>query len=58
MHLICPECRTDGVTGSWSFLTGQYRCSNCGYVGSFVIEMDDENYQKYREEQQDSKSED
>jgi transposase-like protein len=43
MVLLCPQCgkaalylETGGVMGSI------YRCKNCTYIGSFVIESDSE----------------
>lgn len=50
MHLICPQCKSDSIIAGISFITGQYKCAECGYTGSFVIEMDDENYRKFLEE--------
>ncbi len=32
------------------FVTGNYRCLECGYTGAFIIEMDDRNYRKFLEE--------
>jgi len=32
------------------FITGVYKCLECGYTGSFIIEMDDENYRRFLEE--------
>ena len=32
------------------FITGKYRCGDCGYVGSIIFEFNDENYKKFLEQ--------
>ena len=36
---------------------GTYRCMDCGYQGSFIIEMDDRNYEKFLNEKNDESGE-
>ena len=36
---------------------GTYRCLDCGYQGSFIIEMDDRNYEKFLNEKNDESGE-
>lgn len=40
----CPKCRSSNMhqTATFGILPAKYRCSNCGYEGSFVLELDDE----------------
>ncbi|MCW6167759.1 MAG: hypothetical protein LVQ64_04840 [Thermoplasmatales archaeon] len=39
--LLCPQCRSARLVYEAGLITGQvYRCQTCGYMGSFVIEMD------------------
>lgn len=51
MHSVCPVCKSDRIDRSMYFVTGSYKCLDCGYVGGFIIEMDDNNYKKYLEEE-------
>lgn len=52
LHTVCPNCKSDNIDRTMFFFTGQYRCLDCGYEGTFVIEMDDYNYAKFLEEDQ------
>ena len=39
--LLCPQCRSANIVFEAAYITGQvYRCQSCGYVGSFIIEID------------------
>jgi len=29
--------------------TGKYVCKNCGYVGSFVVEMSEDEYREFKD---------
>lgn len=29
------------------YITGKYRCLDCGYVGSVIFEFDDKNYERF-----------
>lgn len=35
---LCPVCRSPHVTAYSGFVTGSFKCKQCGYVGSFVLE--------------------
>jgi hypothetical protein len=54
-HIICPYCKSDNVVGSLLMVYGTYRCLNCDYQGSFILEMDDRNYEKFLKEKDDEK---
>jgi transposase-like protein len=42
MVLCCPNCQSIEVYEVVGGYTGQiYRCKNCGYRGSFVLEIDE-----------------
>ncbi|MCL5787452.1 MAG: hypothetical protein AAE985_00600 [Thermoplasmataceae archaeon] len=56
-HLVCPYCKSDNVIGSLLMVYGTYRCLDCGYQGSFIIEMDDRNYEKFLMEKDDDPTE-
>lgn len=36
----CPRCRSEGISLEAGFLTGQYHCRKCGYIGPIVLEED------------------
>lgn len=39
--LLCPQCRSPDVFIATGMITGQvYRCKNCGYQGSLILEVD------------------
>ena len=43
MILCCPECQSTEVYEVAGGYVGQvYRCKKCGYRGSFVLEIDEE----------------
>ncbi|MGC9138277.1 MAG: hypothetical protein ACP5G5_04640 [Thermoplasmata archaeon] len=43
--LVCPVCGSTDIYYEAGMIEGQkYRCNNCGYVGSFVMEMDENEY--------------
>jgi len=47
MHKVCPSCKSDEILATYFFVTGHYRCLNCGYEGAFIMEMNDYEYQKF-----------
>ncbi len=47
--LICPVCGSTEVELDTGGYTGKYMCKECGYVGSFIIEMSEGEYQKLKE---------
>ena len=43
--LICPECYSARIVSYMGGVIGQmYRCLDCGYVGSLVLEMSFDEY--------------
>ncbi len=51
VHRICPVCRKDTILAGSQFVYGSYVCANCGYSGGFFMEMDDDNYRIFLEEE-------
>lgn len=47
--LVCPVCGSTDVELDTAGITGKFYCKNCGYVGSFIIEMDENEYEKLKE---------
>ncbi len=47
--LICPICGSIEIELDSAGYTGKYYCKKCRYVGSFIIEMDEGEYQKLKE---------
>ncbi len=45
--LVCPVCKSTEIEFDAGGYTGKYFCKNCGYVGSFVIEMTEEEYKEF-----------
>ena len=37
--LVCPVCRSTDVELDTGGVSGKYYCKKCGYVGSYVLEM-------------------
>ncbi len=44
--LICPVCKSDKIELDTGGFTGKYRCKNCGYIGSFIIELTEGEYEE------------
>ncbi len=55
MHKVCPICHSDRMITDLFLITGQYSCIDCGYKGAFIFTMDDENYQRLLEEDQEDR---
>jgi len=34
----CPRCGSEDIGFETGFVTGQYHCKDCGYVGPIVLE--------------------
>jgi ribosomal protein L37AE/L43A len=52
MILCCPECQSTEVYEVAGGCVGQvYRCKKCGYRGSFVLEIDEEELKTLEGEQ-------
>ncbi|HDN73457.1 TFIIB-type zinc ribbon-containing protein [Archaeoglobales archaeon] len=48
--LVCPICKSKEIELDAGGYTGKYHCKNCGYIGSLILEMSEEEYEKLREE--------
>lgn len=44
--LICPVCKSKEIELDTGGYTGKYYCKNCGYVGSFIIELTEGEYEE------------
>ncbi|MCI4434883.1 MAG: hypothetical protein RXP30_04630 [Thermoplasmata archaeon] len=54
--LVCPVCGSTNIYYEAGMIEGQkYKCNDCGYVGSFIIEMDEKEYQRFIEEKKSSR---
>jgi len=52
MILCCPECKSIEVYEVAGGYVGQvYRCKKCGYRGSFVLEIDEEELGGFQSDQ-------
>ncbi len=47
--LVCPVCKSKEIELDTGGYTGKYVCKNCGYVGSFVLEMTEGEYKEFLE---------
>jgi len=47
--LVCPICASTEIELDTGGYTGKYYCKKCGYVGSFIIELNDSEYKKLLE---------
>ncbi len=46
--LVCPVCGSTNIYYEAGMITGEkYRCNDCGYVGSFIIEIDEKDYEEF-----------
>ncbi len=53
--LVCPVCGSKDIYYEAGMIEGQkYRCNSCGYVGSFILEFDEDEYIKFMEEKRKS----
>ncbi len=46
--LICPVCGSTEIELESGGYTGKYMCKRCGYIGSFIIEMDEGEYEELK----------
>ncbi|RLI85377.1 MAG: TFIIB-type zinc ribbon-containing protein [Archaeoglobales archaeon] len=46
---VCPMCGSTDVELDAGGYTGKYVCKNCGYVGSFVVEMSEDEYREFKD---------
>ncbi len=55
-HRVCPQCGSENIFFEIGFVTGTYKCNNCGYVGPVTFEFNDKEYRKFLEELRNQKS--
>ncbi len=44
--LVCPVCKSTDVELDTGGYTGKYLCKSCGYIGTFILEMSKEDYER------------
>ncbi|AGK62000.1 hypothetical protein Asulf_02036 [Archaeoglobus sulfaticallidus PM70-1] len=54
--LVCPVCNSKDVEPDTGGYTGKYHCKNCGYIGSFILKMDEGEYNELMERERKEKS--
>ncbi len=47
--LVCPICFSKDIVVDAGGYTGKYKCKKCGYIGTFIIDMSEEDYEKLKE---------
>ncbi len=48
---ICPKCGSTHIHYVAGMVTGEkYICEDCGYIGSFILEIDEEDYEEWLRE--------
>ncbi len=47
--LVCPVCKSIEIELDTGGYTGKYYCKNCGYIGSFILEMTEGEYKELLE---------
>jgi uncharacterized Zn finger protein len=48
---ICPVCGSTRIHYVAGMVTGEkYKCENCGYVGSLILEIEEEDYETWVKE--------
>ncbi len=47
--LVCPVCKSTEIDLDAGGYTGKYYCKNCGYIGSYVLEMTEGEYKEMLE---------
>lgn|GEM_PF-624677 len=50
IHKACPGCGSENLVFEVGFITGKYKCNQCGYVGPVVFEFNDREYAKFLKE--------
>ncbi len=44
--LVCPVCKSTEIELDAGGYTGKYYCKNCGYIGSYILEMTEGEYKE------------
>lgn len=50
--IFCPRCNSSDIAPYAAGITGTYRCNNCGYIGSLVVEKTPFKQMREEEEEQ------
>ncbi|WP_393971554.1 hypothetical protein OXIME_000121 [Oxyplasma meridianum] len=50
IHKACPGCGSENLVFEVGFITGKYKCNQCGYVGPVIFEFNDREYAKFLKE--------
>jgi rubredoxin len=54
---VCPMCGSPRLYYEAGMVTGQkYHCKRCGYIGSLVIETDEEDIEDWEKEWEEKRS--
>ncbi len=56
--LVCPVCKSTDVELDAGGVSGKYYCKECGYIGSFVLEMTEGEYEEMIKMEKESKEHD
>jgi transcription initiation factor TFIIIB Brf1 subunit/transcription initiation factor TFIIB len=54
--LVCPVCNSTEIELDAGGYTGKYYCKKCGYVGSFILEVDEEELSEFLKARQEGKN--
>lgn len=45
---ICPECGSTNIYYEAGMILGEiYKCNDCGYIGSLILEIDEKDYEDF-----------
>jgi ribosomal protein L37AE/L43A len=48
---VCPKCGSTKISWTAGGITGEvYRCNECNYVGSFILQVKPKDLVRFREE--------
>ncbi len=51
---ICPMCGSTHIHYLAGMMTGEvFKCEDCGYIGSLIVEIDEEDYEEWLKELRD-----
>ena len=54
---VCPICGSTRIYYVAGMITGEkYRCENCGYIGSLIVEVSEDEYEEFLREIKERKS--
>ncbi len=45
---ICPKCGSTNIYYEGGMMMGEiYKCNDCGYIGSLILEIDEKDYEEF-----------